>query len=70
VNPACRGQGIGSRLMQAFEAAAARQQYDRVALIVSSDNPRARKLYMSKGYVSDGQIDIAGADYDHMVKRL
>lgn len=70
VNPACRGQGIGTRLMQVFEAAAARQQYDRVALIVSSDNPRARKLYMSQGYVSDGQIDIAGADYDHMVKRL
>jgi len=70
VSAECQGQGIGSLLMKAFEAEAQRRGYDRVALIVSSANPRAKKLYMDQGYAADGQLEIAGACYDHMVKQI
>ncbi|GGD93683.1 GNAT family N-acetyltransferase [Paenibacillus nasutitermitis] len=70
VSPECQGRGIGSLLMKAFEAEGKRRGYERVALIVSSDKPRAKKLYSDQGYAVDEQLEIAGASYDHMVKQL
>ena len=46
--PAYRGQGLGTRLLEALLQAAA-QQYSAVSLSVSSENPAAR-LYQKLGF--------------------
>lgn len=50
VDASCRGQGIGSRLLEETEAEARRQGYASVVLDVVDENPRARKLYESVGF--------------------
>lgn len=44
-----RGQGIGSRLVEALEELARGEGYERLSLSVDTDNP-ARRLYVRLGY--------------------
>ncbi len=50
VKPAYRGQGIGTRLMQAAEADLRARGFRLVTLNVAKDNPLARRLYERLGY--------------------
>jgi len=50
VNSSCRGLGIGSRLLDALIEHASQKGFGSVRLDVIDTNPRARKLYESKGF--------------------
>ncbi|MFB6119891.1 MAG: GNAT family N-acetyltransferase [Halobacteriaceae archaeon] len=50
VRPARRGEGIGSRLLDAAEDALAERGADVAALSVLADNEDARRLYERRGY--------------------
>jgi ribosomal protein S18 acetylase RimI-like enzyme len=50
VREECRGMGIGSALLQAVVAEAARRGYAEVRLDVVDTNPRARALYERHGF--------------------
>ena len=54
VSAAARGQGLGRRLLAAFEALAAEAGARTVTLNAFKNNERARGLYESAGY--DGEI--------------
>jgi len=50
VQPAFRGLGIGSLILQTAEAELARNGFHRVTLNVARDNPDALRLYQRFGY--------------------
>ena len=50
----CWGQGIGSALLEALVGAARRRRCAEVFLEVREDNPRARGLYLRRGFVEIG----------------
>lgn len=70
VSDACRGKGIGKKLLEAFEKEGERRGHERVALLVDEENGRARQLYESIGYRQDGTIMLNGHLFSHMVKEL
>ncbi len=57
VHPEAAGTGIGSTLLRAVFAAAARAGLDRVQLGVVSDNPRAARLYERAGMTPRWRFD-------------
>jgi RimJ/RimL family protein N-acetyltransferase len=64
------GQGIGSAMMDALiDWAVAGQIVTKINLRVRTDNQRAMRLYMAKGFVTEGTIRkailLAGRYYDH-----
>lgn len=63
-----QGRGIGGALIETFEAEGRARGYERLALIVVNGNDKAKALYIKKGYEPDGQIELCGHTYDHMVK--
>ncbi|CAH1212549.1 hypothetical protein PAECIP111893_03558 [Paenibacillus plantiphilus] len=65
-----QGRGIGGALIEAFEAEGRARGHERLALIVINGNDKAKALYIKKGYEPDGQIELCGHVYDHMVKRI
>jgi ribosomal-protein-alanine N-acetyltransferase len=50
----CWGQGIGSALLEALIGAARRRRCTEVFLEVREDNPRARGLYLRRGFAEIG----------------
>ncbi|GED70946.1 N-acetyltransferase [Brevibacillus reuszeri] len=70
VSSACRGKGIGKKLLEAFEKEGEQRGYDRVALLVDEENGRARQLYEAIGYRQDGTILLNGHLFSHMIKEL
>lgn len=50
VEPAARGCGVGTALLQAVEAQAAAMNLQRIRLDVIDTNPRARALYEREGF--------------------
>ena len=68
VDASHQGQGLGTRLLSAFEAQAARLGHKKLLLLVDQDNPKARRLYARLGYHPDGTLDLSGHVYDRMVK--
>ncbi len=52
VSSLCRGQGIGSRLLDQIIQYAVENHFETVRLDVIDSNPRAKKLYESKGFVA------------------
>jgi ribosomal protein S18 acetylase RimI-like enzyme len=50
VAPAARGQGVGTRLLEAIAAEAASRGFAEVRLDVIDSNPRARALYERQGF--------------------
>ena len=49
VNPECRGEGIGSQLIEAIEERAANTNATRIVLDVAAKNEGARRLYERRG---------------------
>jgi len=56
VDPSLRGQGVGERLLRAFEATALESGPDAF-LLVSDFNRQAQKFYHREGYVEVGRLD-------------
>lgn len=54
-----RGMGAGHQLLRFYEAMAREAGYVRASIMVSSFNPRARRLYQSVGYRKIGYLDDA-----------
>ena len=50
VHPECRGMGVGSKLLDAYAKICKEAGAKRGFVCVSSFNPKAKKLYESKGY--------------------
>ena len=68
-----RGMGIGGRMLSFYEGLAREQGYSRIALMVSSFNPRARKLYQKNGFKRIGILPdamVKGIDENIMIKEL
>jgi len=57
VHPDAAGAGIGSALLRAVFAAAARAGVERVQLSVASDNPRAASIYERAGMTPRWRVD-------------
>ncbi len=70
VDPAFRGQGIGTKLMAAAEAAGAAQGFTRASLLVSADKDKARTLYERLGYAVTARVEMAGFNYFRMGKTI
>lgn len=51
VDPSVRGKGVGTALLEAICQEAKLRGYDEVRLDVIDDNPRARQLYVRRGFV-------------------
>jgi GNAT superfamily N-acetyltransferase len=58
-------RGIGTALIRAAEDHARRLGYERIALGVGLDNPRARRLYERLGYADWGQGTVVGTWVEH-----
>ena len=54
VDPAARGQGVGTRLLEAIAQEAATRGYAEVRLDVIDSNARARALYERRGFTAVG----------------
>jgi ribosomal protein S18 acetylase RimI-like enzyme len=50
IKETARGTGAAAELMQAFRQEAARRGFERVTLVVSRDNSRARAAYEKNGW--------------------
>lgn len=68
VRQAWRGRGAGRNLIQAALAAAWERGLTRVELTVRADNTRAKRLYESAGFKTEGQLHrhmlVDGAYFD------
>lgn len=51
VEPASRGSGVATRLVEVVKARAIAEGFDRVFLDVSPDNARASNFYLKQGFV-------------------
>lgn len=56
IDPTLQGRGLGSKLLQACEAAARQRGCDRVSLEVRADNRRAIGMYQRHGYRMKGAL--------------
>jgi ribosomal protein S18 acetylase RimI-like enzyme len=70
VNPAFRGQGIGSLLLAQAEEVARDAGFSKVALNVELEKEAAIRLYERVGYHVAEPWEIYGGVFHHMVKRL
>jgi GNAT superfamily N-acetyltransferase len=60
VIPACRGQGLGGRLLDAFEAESRVRGARSAVLTVLAGNVRAQSLYRARGWKACGVVDRGG----------
>ena len=70
VDPAFRGQGIGTALIQFAEQYAKENGYERLSLVVEQNNTKAQKLYTKLGYIEEKKIMINHHQYEYRVKIL
>lgn len=70
VDPAFRGQGIGTALIQFAEQYAKEQGYQRISLAVEQTNEQAQQLYTRLGYAPMKMITIHGHQYEYRVKSM
>ena len=59
------GRGIGTALIRAAEATARQLGYERIALGVGLDNPKAQRLYERLGYGDWGHGTVVGTWVEH-----
>jgi ribosomal protein S18 acetylase RimI-like enzyme len=64
------GRGIGSRLLRDAEQRALAQNYHKVSLNVDKENERALQLYLYRGYIVTGDVELYQRSYHRMVKQL
>lgn len=65
VYPACRGQGLGTRLLEAAEAKAAEAGLFGLSIIVSDANKGARRLYERFGYHERAERPMVKDDWEN-----
>ncbi|WP_071130901.1 GNAT family N-acetyltransferase [Enterococcus timonensis] len=65
-----RGQGIGTKLLNALPEIAHKEHRQKIGLACDLHNPNAKRLYEKMGFTSVGQYKIAGHMYDHMQKKI
>jgi ribosomal protein S18 acetylase RimI-like enzyme len=70
VNPKHQGKGIGSDLILAALQHAKKLHHEKVALLVSTSNPAAKKLYEKIGFVKVGYRYLLEETHEHLVYRL
>jgi ribosomal protein S18 acetylase RimI-like enzyme len=70
VSPASQGKGIGRQLIYAAEDKAREEGHRRTGLLVSEENPDARRLYERLGYEVEALREFSGGSYLHLVKAL
>ena len=73
----CRGMGIASTLLEDAEQHALSKQVKTMSIIVASENPTAKKLYLNKGYQLKAALPVVGypncihgGDWELLVKAL
>lgn len=57
VSSAARGMGVGSRLLDKVLLTAREAGFDRIFICVTEGNPRAKRLYVSKGFKKIALVD-------------
>ncbi|HRO73142.1 MAG TPA: GNAT family N-acetyltransferase [Saprospiraceae bacterium] len=66
VNPAVQGKGTGSLLLQFLIDEYALKSRITLGLLVDTDNPAARRLYLKLGFKQVGEKTLAGKKMDHL----
>nr|WP_121272425.1 GNAT family N-acetyltransferase [Pedobacter schmidteae] len=66
VAPGNQGKGIGQALIKAMVGYAAEHHYPRLGLLVSKENPKAKKLYTNLGFKVVKDKHFMGGEYFHM----
>lgn len=69
VSPNYRGKGIAKKLIQSVPKFAGNVYKDIIGLNVDIDNPIAKNLYKSCGFVKVSETTIGSHSYDHMYWR-
>lgn len=70
VNPAYRGRGVGSTLMQAAQDKGKRLGFKEASLLVSKGKPKVQALYERTGFKVVADIKIADVEYCRMTRAL
>lgn len=70
VHPDHWGEGIASHLLDAVPKIARQKGYHKISLNVDLENPRAKRLYKYKGFVTTNTMTIGDRTYDHMIKEV
>lgn len=70
VDPAHRGKGLGTALIAAAQEKGRRLGFDRLSLLVSKEKGKAKALYQRLGFEAVSDVDIAGFEYERMVKAI
>lgn len=65
-----RGKGIGTKLLHFAEQQGRSLGYKKISLNVEKEKDKARKLYLTQGFIITEPWNIIGEDFDHMVKEL
>lgn len=65
-----RGQGIGTKLLEALPKIAKKNHRSKIGLAVDKKNPKAKRLYEKMGFKEVGEYQISGHNYDHMQKKI
>lgn len=68
IDPACRGRGIGSALLQASIEKGKAAGYEKSSLLVARDKPRVRELYERLGFTKLTDVVIGDTTYSRMIK--
>lgn len=70
VNPEFHGQGIGTKLLKAICTKAKTENHEKIGLLVSKENPKAKQLYLRLGFKTVGTKNLGGHIYEHLQKDL
>jgi len=70
VDPAFRGQKIGSKLIHSAEKLALEKKHSHIGLLVDLENPKAKRLYERIGFKAVNLVKLGGHQYEHLQKRL
>jgi ribosomal protein S18 acetylase RimI-like enzyme len=70
IDPACRRQGIGRKMVEVGEAFAVSSGADAIRLYTLQEQLPARKLYESMGYQEFRRFDYHGLTVLHMTREL
>lgn len=66
VFPAYRGFGIGGKILNYIIEEFAEKQGYTIGLLVDLDNPKAKKLYINKGFVAVGEKQLMNENHEHL----
>lgn len=70
VDPAFRGQKIGSKLIHSAEKLALEKKHSHIGLIVDLENSKAKRLYERLGFKAVNSLSLGGHQYEHLQKKI